>query len=97
MNEAYKQTLMEEIQNANFVSIQANKMTDISCHVSVCHIAVYVKCDGPNERLHSFVHVQNRTAKGLTPVLNQQLALAILSIHNDVIADTPRFNQKVIK
>jgi hypothetical protein len=57
----------------------------------------YVKRDGPVERLHSFVHVQNRTAKGLAPVLKQELAVAVLSIHKDVIADTPRFNQKVIE
>jgi predicted nucleotidyltransferase len=31
MYEVYKQTLMEEIQNANFVSIQADETTDISC------------------------------------------------------------------
>jgi hypothetical protein len=30
MNEVYKQTLMEEFQNANFVSIQADETTDIS-------------------------------------------------------------------
>jgi hypothetical protein len=45
----------------------------------------------------SFVQVQNRTAKGLAPVLTQELALAVLSIHKDLIADTPRFNQKEIE
>jgi hypothetical protein len=65
MYEVYKQTLMEEIQNANFVSIQADETTDISC-MSQCVILLrYVKRDGPVERLNSFVHVQNRTAKGL--------------------------------
>jgi hypothetical protein len=54
----------------------------------------YVQRDGPVER---FFQVQNRTAKGLSPVLKQELALAVLSIHKDVIADTPRFNQKVIE
>jgi hypothetical protein len=57
----------------------------------------YVKRDGPFERFHSFVQVQNRTAEGLAPVLKQESALAVLSIHKDVIADTPRFNQKVIE
>jgi hypothetical protein len=57
----------------------------------------YVKRDGPVERFHSFVQVQNRTAKGLASVLKLELALAVLSIHKDVIADTLRFNQKVIE
>jgi hypothetical protein len=57
----------------------------------------YVKRDGPVDRFHSLVQVQNRTAKGLAPFLKQELALSVLSIHKDVIADTPRFNQKVIE
>jgi hypothetical protein len=69
MNEVYKQTLMVEIQNANFVSIQADKTTDISCMSQFVVLLRYVKRDGPVERFHSFVQVQNRTAKGLAPVL----------------------------
>jgi hypothetical protein len=95
MYEVYKQTLMEEIQNVNFVSIQADETTDISC-MSVI-LLQYVKRDGPVERFNSFVQVQNRTAEGLASVLKQELALAFLSIHKDVIADTWRFIQKVIK
>jgi hypothetical protein len=97
MYEVYKQTLTEEIQNANFVSIQADETTDISCMSQFVILLQYVKRDGPVERFHSFVQVQNRTAKGLASVLKQELALAVLSIHKDVIADTPRFNQKVIE
>jgi hypothetical protein len=51
-------------------------------------------------RLKDFIplfQVQNRTAKGLASVLEQELALAVLSSYKDVIADTPRFNQKVIE
>jgi hypothetical protein len=33
----------------------------------------------------------------MASVLKQELALAVLSIHKDVIADTSRFNQKVIR
>jgi hypothetical protein len=97
MNEVYKQTLMEEIQNANFLSIQTDKTTDISCMSQFVILLQYVKRDGLVERFNSFVQVQNRTAKGLAPGLKQELALAVLSIHKDVIADTPRFNQKVIE
>jgi hypothetical protein len=60
MNEVYKQTLMEEIQNANVVSIQADKTTDISCMSQFVILLRYVKRDGPVERIHSFVQVQNR-------------------------------------
>jgi hypothetical protein len=62
MYEVYKQTSMEEIQNANFVSIQADDTTDISCMSQFVILLRYVKCDSPVERFHSFVQVQNRTA-----------------------------------
>jgi hypothetical protein len=97
MYEVYKQTLIKEIQNANFVSIQADETTDISCMSQYVILLRYVKRDSPVERFHSFVQVQNRTAKGLASVLKQESALAVLSIHKDVTADTPRFNQKVIE
>jgi hypothetical protein len=71
--------MMEEIQNANFVSIQADKTTDSSCMSQFVILLRYVKRDGPVERFNSFVQVQKRTAKGLTPVLKQELALSVLS------------------
>jgi hypothetical protein len=43
MNEVYKRTLMEEIQNVNFVSIQADKTTDISCMSQFVILLRYVK------------------------------------------------------
>jgi hypothetical protein len=52
----------------------------------------YVKRDGPVDRFNSFVQVQTPTAESLASVLKQELVLAFLSIHKDVIADTPRFN-----
>jgi hypothetical protein len=62
MNEVYKQTLTKEIQNANFVSIQGDKTTDISFISQFVILLRYVKRDGPVERFHSFVQVQNVTA-----------------------------------
>jgi Ethanolamine utilization protein EutJ (predicted chaperonin) len=97
MYEVYKQTLMEEMQNANVVSIQADKTTDVSCMSQFVILLRYVKRDGPVEKFHSFVQVQNRTVNGLASVLKREFALAALSIRKDVIADTPRFNQKVIE
>jgi hypothetical protein len=97
MYEVYKQTLMKEIQNANFVSIQADETIDISCMSKFVILLWYVKCDGPVESFNSFVQDQNRTAEGLVSVLKHELALAFLIIHKDVIADTPRFNHKVIE
>jgi hypothetical protein len=72
-------------------------MADISCISQFVILLRYVKCDGLVERFDSFVHVKNCMAKGLASVLKQELALGILSIHKDVIADTLRFNQKVIE
>jgi hypothetical protein len=97
MYEVYKQILTEEIQNANFVSIQADETTNISCMSQFVILLRYVKRDSPVERFHSFVQVQNRTAKGLASVLKQELALDVLSIHKDVISDTSRFNHKIIE
>jgi hypothetical protein len=97
MYELYKQILSEEIQNANFVSVQSEERTDISFMSQFVILLPYVKRDGRVERFHSFVQFQNRTAKGLVSVLKQELALAVLRIHKDVIADTPRFNQKAIE
>jgi hypothetical protein len=56
---------MEEIQNANFVSILADETTDISCMSQFVMLLRHVKRAGLVERFHSFVQVQNRTAKGL--------------------------------
>jgi hypothetical protein len=39
MYDVYKQTLMEEIKKAHFVSVKANKTIDISCVSQFCHIA----------------------------------------------------------
>jgi hypothetical protein len=64
---------MEEIQNANFVSIQADETTDISCLSKFAILLRYVKRDGPVERFHSFVQVKNRTAKGLVSVLKTRI------------------------
>jgi hypothetical protein len=96
MYEVYKQTLVEEIQNANILSIEADETTDISCTSQCVILLRYVKRYGPVERFHSFVQVQNRTAEGSASVLKQNW-LSFLSIHKDVIADTPRLNQKVIE
>jgi hypothetical protein len=69
MYEVYTQTLMEKIQNANFVSIQAVETTDISCMSQFVLLLRYFKRDGPADRCNSFVQVQNRTAAGLASVL----------------------------
>jgi hypothetical protein len=45
----HKQTLIEEIQNANFVSIQADKRTDISCMTQLVILLRCVKRDSPVE------------------------------------------------
>jgi hypothetical protein len=58
MYEVYKQTLMEEIQNANFVSIQADETTDISGMSQFVMLLRYVKRDGPVDRFNSFVQVK---------------------------------------
>jgi hypothetical protein len=58
MYEVYKQTLMEEFQNVDFVSVQADDMTDILCIPQFIILLRYVKLDGPVERFYSFFQVQ---------------------------------------
>jgi hypothetical protein len=53
----------EEIKNANFECIQTDETTDISCVSQFVLLLRYVKRDGPVERFHSFVPVQNLTAE----------------------------------
>jgi hypothetical protein len=48
--EVYKQTLVEEIQNINFVSIQTDETTGISRMSQFFILLRYVKCDSPVER-----------------------------------------------
>jgi hypothetical protein len=54
MCEVYKLTLMEEFQNVDFVSIQADDITDILCIPQFVILLRYVKLDGPVERFYSF-------------------------------------------
>jgi hypothetical protein len=56
---AYKQSMMEGIQNAYFVSMKANETTDISCMSQFAFLLQYAKCEGPVKRLNSFVQVQH--------------------------------------
>jgi hypothetical protein len=65
MYEIYEQTLMEQIQNTNFSSIEADKITDIVV------LLQYVKYDGPVERFSSFLQVQNYMVGGLPSFLKQ--------------------------
>jgi hypothetical protein len=65
---------MEEIQNANFVTIRADEMTDTSCMSQFVILLRYVKREGLVERFYSFIRVQNCMAEGLASVLKQELA-----------------------
>jgi hypothetical protein len=46
---------MEEIQNSNFVSIQADETTGILCMSEFVILLPYVKHDDPVEKLNCFV------------------------------------------
>jgi hypothetical protein len=43
MYEVYMQALLEEIQNVNFISVQADEMTDILCMSQSVILLQYVK------------------------------------------------------
>jgi hypothetical protein len=46
---------MQEIQNSNFVSIQADEMTDILCMSEFVILLPYVRHDDPVEKFNCFV------------------------------------------
>ena len=73
-----------EIKNSSYVSVQADKTTDISCKSQFVIIVCYVKDFEPVQRFLKFVELQDRTANGLTKALKKNLDL--LNLESKLIA-----------
>lgn len=75
MYTVYINEVKGELDSANYVSLQADETTDVSCKSQFVIVLRYVKNTRPVERFISFVDVRDRTAHGLTTVLLHELEL----------------------
>ncbi|GLV33389.1 hypothetical protein CBL_20135, partial [Carabus blaptoides fortunei] len=73
MYKVYIEEIKSEIDKANFVSLQANETTDVSCRSQLVIILRYIKDSQPVERFLAFIDVHDRTATGLTHLLKEEL------------------------
>ncbi|XP_077969971.1 zinc finger MYM-type protein 1-like [Styela clava] len=73
MYKIYLQHLALEIENCQFLSIQSDETTDITCVSQLAVIFRFVKDGKPTERFHSFVPIVDRTACGISAVLKEVL------------------------
>lgn len=84
MYEVYIEEIKKEIDDASFVSLQADETTDVSCRSQFVIILRYLKDSQPVERFLAFIDVHDRTATGLTTVLKEELKS--FSINEKLIA-----------
>lgn len=82
----YLQHLFTEIVDAEFLSIQSDETTDITCLSQLVVIFRFTKFGMPVERFHSFVAVDDRTAVGISYVLKK--TLQPYSVESKLIAQT---------
>lgn len=82
----YLQHLFSEIEGTEFLSIQSDETTDITCMSQLVVIFRFTKLGMPVERFHSFFAVDDRTAVGISSVL--KTALQPYSVESKLIAQT---------
>jgi hypothetical protein len=86
MYKVYIEELINDIKAANYVSLQADETTDISCRSQFVIILRYIKGYKPVERFLSFEAVRDRTATGLSEVLKK--TLQPFNVEKKLIAQT---------
>ncbi len=75
MYSIYLNEIKNDIENVNFVSVQADETTDITCVSQFVILLRYVKNNRPVERFSAFVKVNDRTSNGLFLVLKEHLKM----------------------
>jgi hypothetical protein len=73
MYQVYIEELTKDVNAANYVSLQADETTDITCQSHFVIILRYIKGNKPVESFLSFETVHDRTAIGLSEVLRTSL------------------------
>lgn len=71
--QVYIDEIRNELNNANFVSVQVDETTDVACRSQFVIILRYVKDSQPVERFLTFVDIHDRTTNGLANVLKEEL------------------------
>ena len=84
--EIYLAQIESEISSCEFVSIQSDETTDVTCASQLAVVLRYVKCGRPVERFHSFVNVKDRSAAGISEIL--QNILRLYDVREKLIAQT---------
>lgn len=86
MYQVYLDEVKSETEKANYVSVQADEMTDISCRSQFVIILRYMINSHVVERFLSFVEIENRTADGLASVLKDELEM--FGLQKKLVAQT---------
>ena len=75
-----------EISSCEFVSIQADETTNVTCASRLTVVFRYVKCVRLVERFHSFLNMEDRSTVGISEIL--QNILRLHSAREKLIAQT---------
>lgn len=73
MYSVYLDELKSDVNNADFVSVQVDEVTDITCKSQFVIVFRFIKGKTIVERFVSFVEVHDRTGRGLFEVLKSKL------------------------
>ena len=82
----YLEQVAKEIEECNFLGIQADETTDVSCKCPVVFILRYVHGGEVKERFISFVEAKEKHADALTNILNS--VLEKYNVKDKLIAQT---------
>lgn len=86
INNVYLELIKNEIAETNFVAIQADETTDISCKSQLVVILRYIINNKPVERFLGFFDVNDLSARGLAEVIRS--AIEIYTLKDKLIAQT---------
>lgn len=87
MYEVYLEGVRKEVNESNFISIQADETTDVSCKSQMVIVLRYIVNGSINERFISFEEAKEKTANALTAIILNTLSKHS-NLKNKVIAQT---------
>ena len=86
INNVYFDFIKKEIHETNFVALQADDTTDVSCKSQLVIILRYIKHNSTVERFLGFYDISDMSAKGLGGVI--QANIDIFKFKDKLIAQT---------
>ena len=84
--EVYLAQFESEISSCEFVSTQPDETTGVTCASWLVVVLRYAQCGRPVELFHSFVNVKDRSAVGISEIL--QNTLRLYNVREQLIAQT---------